>query len=62
MGWASGSELADDVWKVVKKYIPKDKKKEVAIKIVDLFQDYDADAWENDGIAKVAYPEWFEED
>jgi hypothetical protein len=51
MGWCSGSWLADDVWKVVKKYIPEKDKKRIARKIVDLFNGHDADDWcsvEND--------------
>ena len=34
MGWSGGTDIAQGVWKAVKKYIPEEKKKEVATKIV----------------------------
>lgn len=43
MGWASGSYLAEDVWKIVKPYIPDTDKKKAARKILDLFEHADAD-------------------
>jgi hypothetical protein len=46
MGWASGSYLCDDVWTLVKRYIPEDKRKRLAGKLIDIFDDHDADDWE----------------
>lgn len=43
MGWAGGSELAEDIWNLVGKYIPKKQQKRVAKKIVDLFEHQDCD-------------------
>jgi hypothetical protein len=43
MGWASGSELADGVWDAVKEHIPEEKKQEVALRIVNLFEGEDCD-------------------
>jgi hypothetical protein len=43
MGWASGSELAEDIWTLVRKYIPKRVRKRVARKLIDLFENRDCD-------------------
>jgi hypothetical protein len=48
MGWCSGSYLADDIYNIVRKYIPKNKRKEIANKIYDMFCDQDADSWKED--------------
>jgi len=45
MGWC-GADLAEKVWKQVRKYIPEDDKEQVARKIFDMFTDYDADDWD----------------
>jgi hypothetical protein len=47
MGWSSGAELAEKVYKRVRAYIPIDKRKEVARNFYDLFSDSDADTWED---------------
>ncbi len=49
MGWSSGSELADEVWALVEKYIPSKNKSAVAKKIVSAFEDHDADDWDREG-------------
>lgn len=55
MGWATGSELANDTYKVVRRYIPEKARKRIARKIIDLFQNHDADDWqEYDLIVKDA--------
>ena len=46
MGWASGSHLAEDVWKIIKKFIPEDQKQTIAKKIYDKFCEGDADDWD----------------
>lgn len=43
MGWASGSELADNLWFMLRKYVPADKRKDVARKFIAHFEDYDCD-------------------
>lgn len=62
MGWCTGSYMADDIWDRIKNYIPEENKRQVAKEIVDIFCEEDADDWDCNGIAFVAYPEWFEED
>ncbi len=43
MGWASGSELAEDVWTIVRKHLPREKRKSAATRIVELFELHDCD-------------------
>ncbi len=43
MGWGSGSYLAEAVWNLIKKEIPKEKRKKIASKLIDLFEDEDCD-------------------
>jgi hypothetical protein len=43
MGWASGSYLAEDIWNLVRKYIPDKDRVQVARKFVDLFKSFDCD-------------------
>lgn len=55
MGWASGSELAEDIWTTVKKHIPEKSKKKVAARIVELFEYMDCDTIdEARGLMKAA--------
>ena len=44
MGWAGGTDIAQGVWDAVKEYIPEEKKKDVAIEIVDVLENQD---WDN---------------
>lgn len=46
MGWASGSRIAEELWKELKQYIPPCHFQEVSKIIVNKFCEYDADAWE----------------
>ena len=46
MGWCSGSEIAEDVWTVVRRFIPTGSRQQVARKIVDIFENNDADTME----------------
>jgi hypothetical protein len=48
MGWCSGSYIAQDLYKYIKKYIPKEHQKKVAIQIFNMFSDADADDWNKD--------------
>ena len=47
MGWASGSDIADKVWKAVKSFINKDERTyaEVSKRIYEIFAENDADDW-----------------
>lgn len=45
MGWSEGSEIAERVWKVIKKYIKAKDYKVVSKKIYEIFEEYDADDW-----------------
>ena len=45
MGWCSGSELAENIYNEIRKFIPEHKRKEIAKKIYDEFCNYDADDW-----------------
>ncbi len=42
MGWASGSELAESVWKAVRIFVPVEERKTVAVSIVRAFEDMTA--------------------
>lgn len=43
MGWASGSELAENLWGLVRKFVPKERRKNVAEKFIDEFENMDCD-------------------
>ena len=43
MGWASGSYLCENIWKIVKDYIPEEHLETVGADICKLFVDNDAD-------------------
>jgi hypothetical protein len=43
MGWASGSSLADDIWRYFRSYIPEALRQKAARRLVDLFEKYDCD-------------------
>ena len=46
MGWCTGSYIANDVWNLVRDYIPESERKVKAEAIIELFSNYDADCWE----------------
>lgn len=46
MGWAAGSEIAEEVWGIVREYIPAHKRRIIAKDIIEIFEDEDADAWD----------------
>lgn len=58
MGWASASELANNIWAAVSPYIPEDKVQEVALTIVEEFESMDADTLssESEALYAAAYP------
>lgn len=43
MGWASGSEIATEIWRLVREHIPKDERRRIAIDLVHIFEDQDCD-------------------
>ena len=43
MGWATGSEIAEVTWSKINKWLPEEKKGEVALEIVELYESYDCD-------------------
>ena len=45
MGWSTGSEIADKVWKRIKKFIPPSSYGAVTKGICETFDEYDADDW-----------------
>lgn len=58
MGWC-GSELADDVWKTVRKYVPKEKRAKIAREIKQQFVYQDCDDWdEEDRLIKDCKYRW----
>ena len=46
MGWARGSQLAEDIWKEFQDYIKPKEYKRMATFLVEKFCEYDADDWE----------------
>ena len=57
MGWASGHIMADEIWRDIKKYIPKKKQQEVAIKIIEVFNDNDCDTMQESELYLIAFPD-----
>lgn len=43
MGWASGSQLAGEVWDIVRPYIQTEHKRTVAQELIKAFEDHDCD-------------------
>jgi hypothetical protein len=43
MGWGRGSQLAEEVWDIVRHHIPFHSRKHLAGMIIDAFEEYDAD-------------------
>jgi predicted secreted protein len=54
MGWNSGSEIAQDIWNMVAKYIPEYKKKELAIKFINYFEAQDCDVMDETDLWDIA--------
>lgn len=65
MGWASGSSLAADIWSLVRRHIPKEKRPRVAKNLIDLFESEDCDTMEeaeqlcrDAGMPEYNYHKW----
>lgn len=43
MGWASGSMLAESLWREVRRYVPEDRLREVAQTFISEFESFDCD-------------------
>ena len=46
MGWSAGSQLGDELYQLVRHYIPEEDRQEIAIKFYDAVCDLDADDWD----------------
>lgn len=58
MGWASGSEAANRLWKKLKPMIGEADRQRAAEAIVSTFEDLDADDWDYEGgVYKAARPD-----
>ena len=59
MGWASGSLIAEEVWGIVREYNPPTKRKQTAREIIEVFENEDADAFEDEQLIMqdAEYPE-----
>jgi len=63
MGWASGSELADEVWALFREHVPEASRKNVAKQLVDLFEGHDCDTMQEcERLMKDAGREGYGED
>ena len=46
MGWCRGSEIAEDVWALVRPFVYVKERKRIARKLIDIFENHDADTME----------------
>lgn len=46
MGWAAGSQIAEEAWDLVRDFIPEEEKPDIAQSFIDLFEEHDADTME----------------
>lgn len=61
MGWASGTDLAEGIWLLIRKYIPEDERPQVAKGIIEEFRGHDWDTVdEAETLATDAH--WYDED
>jgi len=65
MGWASGAEIAEDVWSVVEGFLeglesPEEAKGQVALGLVKIFESHDCDTMEEASFVSE-YLEWDED-
>ena len=59
MGWCGGAQIAEDVWSLIRPHIPIEKRQSIAGKIVDIFEDEDADTmYESEQLMKDAGRDW----
>lgn len=48
MGWAAGSQLGEELYLLVRDYIPEEDRKDIATAFYDAVCDLDADDWSGD--------------
>jgi len=46
MGWAAGSQLGDELYELIRGYLPVEDRKEIATQFYDAVCDLDADDWD----------------
>lgn len=52
MGWASATDIVDNVWNIVKEHIPEDQKVKVGLKIVSAFEAEDWDTQDESALVQ----------
>jgi hypothetical protein len=50
MGWASGSGLAQEMYRAIRRDIPVPRRKRVAESVLRFFEEFDADDWDESSI------------
>ena len=55
MGWASGAELADEIWDAVKDHIPSGERMSVAERLIGIFEGRDCDTMMGTGPWEEVY-------
>lgn len=53
MGWSAGSGLGEDLYLMVREYIPSNKRKDIAVAFYDAVCDLDADDWSGDSQLEI---------
>lgn len=46
MGWANGSQIAQEIWDAVRPWLTKDQRRVVGIKLINIFENNDCDTIE----------------
>jgi hypothetical protein len=46
MGWCSGTVIGENIYNLIRNYIPPDKRKRISKRIINILNEHDADAWE----------------
>jgi hypothetical protein len=54
VGWGSGSAVAADLWSKLEKIVPKELHQQVAIAIVQTFEDHDCDTMYETTVGEVS--------
>lgn len=62
MGWGSGAELADNLWRDIQHYIPHNKRQDVARSFVYHFENQDCDTMHETIVGEVAGIEYNKEE
>jgi len=54
MSWSTGADIAENLWEDIVEYIPENKKKIVAKKIINIFESYDCDTMCETSLYEIA--------